>query len=90
MVDVLALLGYSGRVVCAALALGGLQRGEMALQLNVAARGQGHVVRPARVPVDLCPLWVELVRLEVLAGFRRGGQVHHPDVWDAGLSQDQF
>lgn len=86
----LALLGYGGCVVGAALALRGLQLGEMALQLTVAACGQGHVVGAVCIPIDLCPLWVEFVWLKVFAGFFGGGQVHHPDVWDAGLSQDQF
>lgn len=83
----LSLLGYGGRVVRVALALTGLQRVGVALQLDVA-RGQGHVMRPLRVPVDLRRFGLELVRVEMLAAFRRGGHVDDPYVRDAGLPQD--
>lgn len=90
VVDVLPLLSYSGCVVCDALTLGGLQRVVLALWINVA-RGQGHVVWRVHFPIDLHRLGVKFVWIKtfVVCG-RRGGQVAHLDVWDAGLPQDQF
>lgn len=89
MVGVLALLSHSGRVVCAAVTLAGLQWVVIALQVNMA-RGQGHLICPVYLPVALRHLGVGFVRAETFVVLCWGGQVDHLDVWDTGLPQDQL
>lgn len=84
MVDVLALLGDGGRVVGSEVALRGLQRVVVALQVHLA-RGQGHEICAG----DFFAVFHHF-GIEIPAVFFRGGRVGHLDVGDAELLQDHF
>lgn len=80
--DVLALLSDGGRVVGSEVALRGLQRVVVALQVCVA-RGQGHEICAG----DFLAVFHHF-GIEIPAVFFRGGRVGHLDVGDAELLQD--
>lgn len=85
----LALLGHSGRVRGGAGLTLTLQWVVMALQFN-RARGQGHVMCPLYIPVDLHPLGIQPILVGMFAVIDLRGYVDHIDVRDAGLPQDQL
>lgn len=87
VVDVLALLGHGGRV--RTLAVRGLQRVTVALQVNVA-HGQRHVIGPGHLDVALSRLGAALVGVHMFAHSGRGGHVRHLDVRDAALPDDEL